>query len=612
MKSFVLPIFFFGFFSHIQAQPGELDLTKHYSYTILNEKGEEISFLKDKNYSIMVDDVLYKSPHIPQDGFPELPSYHYRKETYVHINDFSLFTPYDKNEVWRETQPEIKIIQSQDTMFLHQATRSGDFDKYKNVEKLKPTKKSDITLRFLAGRYHFPHWTKRILENLPEVTGSVKIVNLLQVNFIIPKEIYDLMPYSTSFYCLGQECDLYKLADEFVLQQFIEPFYSFQKEEEYTFIENDISISNPIIKAIYPTHNKHKFSGIMEYNASLYGKKIGESKMELKLFTLDVEKNTLDFWTLDEENSKIITYKIYADTFNTIFYNATLIQDTSGNDEYFKQPRSYPSKNFIYRSLDKGETWKKDKELTQFFNVNSIREFEFLDKEYALAYTHNAIPVYRLKPAFQGVYYLLRNLEVIDSLKSPENIDYANSYNHFNFIMKNDTVFIGNWSGEQSYITRFSYTQPYLIKSAGKWRFQTMEKTGDRTELFIPKTQIRSTDGYQSFTLIDKHKLEFKNHEGTLILNSTVIDNQKTEQYGAYQLIENGSEIYLINRYLQFLLFSDNGGLSWFFYPYSIGDVYNYGLQVEMNGNISFMNNTWEKEASGRKIKKMSYRFLVN
>src|SRR5690554_1286619 len=105
----------------VKAQPGWIDFTKRYYYTILDENGKEISFKYNKNYSIMIDDVLYKAPNIPQDSLIPAVENNGDFENQIRINDFTLALPIKSiNE--KQKQLEIKIIHKKDTMYICQTS----------------------------------------------------------------------------------------------------------------------------------------------------------------------------------------------------------------------------------------------------------------------------------------------------------------------------------------------------------------------------------------------------------------------------------------------------------------------------------------------------------
>ena len=64
----------------------------------------------------------------------------------------------------------------------------------------------------------------------------------------------------------------------------------------------------------------------------------------------------------------------------------------------------------------------------------------------------------------QGIYSLLKNMLVIDSLKTPNDAHYSN----YRFDKNNDTVLLGYWGYSKN---RTTYFQPFLTKVDSEWKF---------------------------------------------------------------------------------------------------------------------------------------------
>jgi len=120
------------------AQPGWQDFTARYFYTVLDENGKEISFKNNKNYSIMIDSVLYKSPNIPNDTLKKALPSDEGYQNQFRINDFSLTIPqkrfYDKGD----KKLEIIIIHKKDTMYICQNSGTGNFLDYIDFKSKEP------------------------------------------------------------------------------------------------------------------------------------------------------------------------------------------------------------------------------------------------------------------------------------------------------------------------------------------------------------------------------------------------------------------------------------------------------------------------------------------
>lgn len=223
----------------VQAQPGWQDLTTRYDYSILNKDGKEISFKKNRDYSIMINNLLYRSPQIPQKILkPALPSDRgYQKQ--IRINDFSLTIP-EKRENRHAKRLEIKIIYKQDTMHICQSSGVGSFVSDKKNKKhyyneYKNTlSEADFTLDFLPGHYYFPTWANDLLSSLPKIRGDVKILNVKQSNFLIPEAVYDSLLYR-SYESRTPNIEKY------VVNKFLNGYITVEKRAEATKFDKSVA-----------------------------------------------------------------------------------------------------------------------------------------------------------------------------------------------------------------------------------------------------------------------------------------------------------------------------------------------------------------------------------
>lgn len=596
------------------SQPGWQDLTERYFYTITDENGKEISFKKNKEYSIMIEDKLYRSPTIPQHKLKNASAdnFNYTKgyEIQIRINDFS-FVVFQNDYYSRKRDTgkelEIKIIHKKDTMFISQSSgkESGEMEwvevngVYKNQKR-----PADFTLQFIPGHYFFPDWAKTLLDNMPMTSGNVKIENVHQQNFIVSE---------ISNPTIVQKMKKYK-DERFnteVIENFKKGYFSLEHKAEPTHIENESPfVINPtIIELILPAQNKDTHTGLIEYNYITPDLQTNITRFA----SIDAAENKIKLWTPTEKAPYFSTSKIYNDTFNQILYNRSVIKDTTCDESQLNRMVDCPYTIIFYRSSDGGETWQENKAMTNLFDKYEIRTIEFLDKEYSLVYRHENAS-HRIT---QGIYYLLKNLQIVDSLKSPDGIHYNEGYNNYKFAVKRDTVFLGNWNeNPNNYLS--TYFQPYLTKVEGEWKFQVEERTAGeagRYAVFNQRISVDSIKEYQNFTLVNKNTLVFKNGAGTLTLKEDVIDD--LFQFGAYHILEHENQIYLIN-YNGHTYFSHNGGFSWLLYPvplkaesvrYDNLRSYRY-LKIDEQGTISYLDNGWEKE-KGKVMQKMFHKFSI-
>src|SRR5690554_459055 len=321
----------------------------------------------------MVDSVLYKAPNIPQDSLKPPLQNSYGFENQIRINDFSLAIP-QKNYRKSHRPLEIKIIHKKDTMFICQSTGTGS----SVIEKLrgKPIKsKSDFTLQFIKGYYFFPNWAKNLLDNLPQTNGSMKIANIDQRHFIIPKTIYDSVFNIRERYDNRQQ--YYDEAEKLVVENFMKNNFSFERRTMPTTF--NISV-RPFSKPrwsyrgnpYYPTKEKNDYLGIVEFSYDTLNYSGGRGT----IVRFNQRTNEMIIWSPTKDLMYSSTALLYKDTFNDVYYNRSIIRDSSCKELIYKC-------GFItnfYHSTDDGVTWEEDKTLTQLYDQHEIRKLEFLDQ----------------------------------------------------------------------------------------------------------------------------------------------------------------------------------------------------------------------------------------
>lgn len=606
MKAVIYSLFF-CFFSGVSfGQPGWQDLTERYFYAITDENGKEISFKKNKAYSIMIDDVLYKSPNIPQHKlktfYGETFNYNRGCEIQIRINDFS-FVALQQEYENRDTELEIKIIHKKDTLFISQSSGVGSGDSawitVDGVYKYQ-RRPADFTLQFIPGHYFFPDWAKQQIENVPETSGKVKIRN--QQNFIVSEISNPTILQKTRKY----REDRYNSE---LHGNFVNGYFSLEHTVEPTQIEDENpALKYSAIKELFLPAQGDEYNGLIEFHYES-----PDLKTDVVRFaTINIEENTVKLWTPIKNTPYFSTNKVYNDKFNKILYSRTVFKDTTCQESQLNK-FSCPFKERYYSSTDNGKTWHENNEMNQLFVNDEMTKLEFLDAEYALAYRRRDDKPRRVT---QGIYYLLKNMQIVDSLVSPE-LHYGDNYNNYRYTVKRDTVFLGSWQEEPTNYYS-AYFQPYLTKVDGSWKFNIEKRTGeiDRYTNFYSKSSLDSIKDYQNFTLVNKNKLIFKNGAGTLTLKEDVVDD--LFHFGSYHILENGNQIYLINCN-EHIYFSHDGGTTWFLYPSSLladrSSYHNYRsyrfLKIDEQGTISYLDYEWNQEGTRKIMKKMYYQFLM-
>lgn len=576
LKNLFLLLIALFFANIVKAQPGWRDFTKRYYYTILDVNGKEISFKNNKNYSIMINDVLYKAPNIPQDSLKPAIMNSGDFENQIRINDLTLALPIlSFNE--KQKQLEIKIVHKKDTMYICQASGEGSFwGKYSKPLGLKP----DFTLQFLSGHYFFPKWSKNLLDNAPQTNGLVHIQNLKQSNFIIPKSAYDSVCYISPIYDNRQKH--FEKAEKLVVKNFMAGNFSFERSVQTTTFDKSIHPFklgwNSWRIPYFTTKEKDEYIGILELKYDTLNWSGGRAIIAKYNFN----ENKMKLWSPTENLMYSSSGHLYKDSFNNDYYNRSIIRDSDCKELIYKC--DFVTK--LYRSNDEGETWKEDSKLTQLFNKYEIRELEFLDQHHALIFKLDKIrPKDKKYDIQQGTYYLLKDFRIIDSLKTPKDIHYNDNNNRYRFNIENDTIFLGNWSYDKYYSNgKTEYSQPILTKNNNKWKFQVVNKM-----YFINHSKpLLEMVSYQKFEIVGG-TLYLNRHNGSLVSNQ----NNFIELHKQGRILENGNQIYLIGLEIG-TLFSFDGGYNWFVYPLPLEEDSDYKfLKIDENGIISHFKSSW-------------------
>ena len=528
----------------------------------------------------MIDDVLYKTPNVPQDSLKPAIENSGIFEPQIRINDFSLII-HKKDFEQSQKSLEIKIIHKKDTMFICQTSGTGSFfSKYDFDNRQYETQRqtSDFTLQFVAGHYFFPRWSKDFLKSLPQTNGTVKILNADQRNFIVPKIVYDSICYLSPIYDNRQKH--YDEAESLVVQNFMSGYYSFEKNVQQVTFDKPIfpfKIGYMTWRAPYfSTKEKNEYLGIVQpyYDTLNYS---GGRGMIVKF---NYVENKMKIWSATENLLYSSSYNLRHDTFNNVFYNQTLIRDSNCKDLIY----NCDFEIILYQSKDDGNTWTENNKLTQLYKKHEFRELEFLDQHHALIFKRNKVkPQNKKYDIQQGVYYLLKDFVIIDSLKTPNDIHYNNNYNRYRYDVENDTIFLGNWSYDKYYTNgKTEYSQPILTKNNKKWKFQVVKKM-----YFINHSKpLLETIYYRNFEILNS-TIYLNKHNGGLVFQN---DNL-SELHKKGLILENNNEVYLIGLSIG-TLFSFDGGYNWYVYPLPLEKDSDYKLiEINNKGIISHIKN---------------------
>ena len=324
---------------------------------------------------------------------------------------------------------------------------------------------------------------------------------------------------------------------------------------------------------------------------------------------MNKKENTIEQFLPAEEDPRIFSSGyLYVDSFNTVIYLS--VWTKTGSNEQLSDCRQYnnlPYEKCFFRSQDEGKTWQEDKTAKELFIKNDFRQFEFLDKDYALAYSKKTLKRNNFE---QGTYYLLKNMQIIDSLQTPKDINY---YNDYRFCQINDTIFLGVWTYNKPYYINLKHSkpifQPLLKKVDNEWKFQ-IEKKKYPYQIPQKPVEIDSIKEYKNFQLINNHELVFKNGSGSLNLKQGV--KHETSGCDTYFILEKDSQIYLINdNYIYgHIYISFDSGTSWYLYPLPLEQRDSYKLlDIDEQNEISHFSD--KRTETGQRIRKIFHKFSL-
>lgn len=551
---FLFCILFLCFCGTLKAQPGWKDFTSYYYYDIFDTEGNLILFKKNSAYRIRVNNILYSNDSIPSDSLkPIIKSSTRRFDNYIRVNDLSLRIP---QREWARNV-EIEIIFQNDTVHLNQKTGNAT----------QP-------LQFIPGHYYFPIWAREILAIKGTVSQKVIFVNASQKHFSITRELY-LNSYRNEL--------LQNAAEEQVVNNFIKDHLDVDKKVEDTkFNKSFVPYRDPIWEGnFYPSEEKDLFFGLVEYKLDTHN----VYSVKGVFSTLDKGKNTITHWSPKEDLNLFYSVRPYVDSFNNIIYLPTGIREKFGYPCNYRNEEACPHTIRFYMSKNYGSTWTEDKKMLELSKKFPFRYFEFINKNYALSFNLTSFyPTNKLYQIQRGTYYLLKNMKVIDSLKTPDDVHYNGNYNKYSFSRTGDTIRLGAWSkGFNDY--SLPYYVPFLIKNKNLWRFQVVTDSINRYPPPVKKDTLKE---YQNFKLVNRRELVFKNGAGILYLKTDV-----GEEFGelGYVILEKGSKIYLLNQRDGYTLVSFDAGTSWYVYPKALSTDYDFTfLEIDDQNVISFFN----------------------
>lgn len=521
------------------AQPGWQDLTEHFSYHILDRNQQPINFKTDTSYSIRIDSLTFTAPNVPSEKFERRVCCERKFNREITINDFTYATPVtNRNTV-------IVIGRGNDSMRL--------------------SLYNDVTLTFENGNFLFPYWANQLLGH-DFFKGNVNLKNRQQSIFKISKTMFDEY-IKRDFFMREKD----QLAD-FIGDRLIQSQFKMSFKQEHISITNPLTIySRPYWNSNFlATNDSNVLAGLVNYTLDTLNMYIGKNVFSL----FNKSTNTITHWKPKNDPELFYADQLLFDSFNKKFYLTAGVRNKVKNPYTTAGSDKYPFTSVVYESTVEAKLWRVSTYLTRLFDSLKIEKFNFIDKHHQLAFKRQKIKYNRNRETVQGVYYLISNNRIVDSLLTPTTVYYDGNDNGYSFSKINDNlVRLGPW-GVKSENVSASYKIPQLIKINNQWRFKIKNesRTTDSPQLLY-ETDVKI---FKHFVLHNNKKLLFKN--GTDSLEIGAFDNK---------ILEKNNSIYIIQQ--SSMLVSFDAGKNWLYYPNPLSSRDSYSLlKMDDESEMSF------------------------
>ncbi len=568
-----------------------------YGISVLNENGEKISFKKGSAYSLRIDGNVYTVPQTPilkvqEDESENIinlePPTQADQPRNYNPPEICLFSINDLTPpIYPESKnAQVEIIHGSDTMFFH----SGRYS---------------YSLKFKPGHYYFPFWINEMYELKPKCTKDIRFMNLDdQRHFLVSKADYNRISKST---------DLTWLDDQ-IADNFAEGYFKVEKQVD-SIRFNQTFDKYPIqqFHTIYPTTNKDLYLGFIRCNSST------NHAYNFVPCILNNKENTI---TYEPYKNDLTAYKfhwIFADTFNQIYYQTLSALDPSDNADIANNQTKNLWKPLVLKSTDEGKSWTKDTllislieekvryhislhdgthsagkaEIDHALAEQAAMQILFLDQSHSVI-SFSLRTYFKKTDMKQGIYYLVKNGQVIDSCKSPQ-LGFNDYVSDYSSILTKDTVMIGSWYIRSGNETRESDFTQLIVKEKNQWKFQNVH----HNQSHDPKEVIKPEPKHQNFEITGEKNIRFK--DGSSLTMSDEITS--IPDWYRSLILENGNQIYILNKNSSTNWISFDQGKSWYFYPKLIDDLSSKCDIIETeNGVISIFNAS--------KLTKTKYRFV--
>ncbi|RYZ20517.1 MAG: hypothetical protein EOO16_16400 [Chitinophagaceae bacterium] len=541
--------------SDAAAQPGWRDISRRYSYRLLDASGRPIVFTGSKVYSVGVNGRFFSGPSIPHDSLEPLRNHARDYYDAVRINDFSFKIPQDQARMLH-----IQVVRGRDTMHLW------------------PEK--EVVIRFRPGYYFFPSWHAAILDTTVfRASGALRVVNrdpgLLQV----PSTAF-LQALSLSGPARGKELET------LVRAQVTDPFFRVESREEVTSL---VPSMEPFRRNYWdgPLHRTSD-SGVYLGLVSGTFDTTNLSWSRYAAARLETDKNRIVLWSPRADQRLHYAGRLFRDPFSGHFYLTGGLRDSTDQergDDFLR----YSFTHYLFRSADDGQTWDTLPGWRSASSEGSLKQLEFPNAEHMIVFYLRYTPG-RTDARTQGVYYLLQHGALTDSFVTPPENHFSDNYNGWHYERIHDSLIrLGHW-GVSGSAGNAPVTQLLLARQGGRWRFRNATEPEQQYWKRVRQPRPAATDTIRlgKMRLLQGRRL--LTPKGSLWLRKRPLAVLAREKF-AVLFLEQGA------------LYSVDGGARWYYDPPTRDQQFAYSL---LDGNE--LGQLWFWDLSRLKKQTLEFR----
>lgn len=550
-------VFLFGLMSFgLSAQPGfDYGRITEYKFAIVDEDGELISFRGNDEYQIRVNGHLYDPEHIPNEEVEDTDrTYRSVFRSHVQVNDFSKVVEFE--QVKFPGDVEIIIHHDDERMILIQPISVS----YSFPKQTQLPEGASLELEFIPGFYYFPEWFEAMVAQMPTFNDGTTLSNFSQAFFSLDESVYEnLTPQNVNFLPNGE------FPDHILYSRFLDGTYL-----NWEIDELDVESMEPYTiyqweTKLYPTSDSTRFFGLMD--ARWHDRNCTSFKSFFGV--LDIANNEIDYWAPSRNARLHAIDQFHVDTEHGMLCASVWERELAPSNLNDCELVSSDLKKAVYSSSDEGRTWERDVHRTAVFREFRIRSFELLDDRHWLCYKRVDVPHPRGGTRVRGVYYLMRDAEIIDSLLTPKGLHYNDNYNRYSFELRGDTAFLGRWETPTTNNEDLN-AQPILMREGETWRFE-LYSTDE-----YPYLDQNYNSPYQRTTETLGNRITLPAFSGGFY-NNLEGPYSGSEFIQGYHILQRGDVAYILgfSRTALFVYQSVDAGDTWNFYPIPIHDSSN-------------------------------------